>query len=439
MIRPTGRAIALMAAGTPLALAPTLLGARLWTLWAAYLLISLFLLALDLVLAPRARALRVEVTAPARILVGRPEALRVAVVHPGGRSGAWIEALLPLGELFAPIDVAAAPLPPGGTLELDFPLAARRRGMARVPELWLRAAGPLRLVARTWKHPTALELRVVPDLIGVRQEAIRFLGARSVQSGIKIERYEGDGTEFDALRSFVPGFDVRSIDWKSSARHRRLMSRKFRAERNHQVLLAFDTGRLMGERLGPLPRLDHALHAGLLLGYVGLKTGDRVGLCGFDAGLRAFVPPAGGMRAFAGLVTRSSELEYGTDETNFTLSLVQLSARLQRRSLVIVFSDFVDAVTAELMVDNLERVGRRHLVLFVCSPDPTIEALRRDRPADLNALCQAVVASDVERERRAVLQRLRRAGIHVVEAPYEHVSSRLLSRYLEIRRRELVG
>lgn len=439
MIRPTRRAIVLVAAGAPFALAPTLVSPRLWTLWAAYVLITGLALAIDLVLAPRPRGLRVEVTAPARLLVGHSEPLRVAVVSPARRVASWLQLLVPLEEPLAPVDAVAGTLPAGGTLEFAVPLDARRRGTARIETLWLRLAGPLRLVARTWTHPTGLVLRVVPDLPGVRAEAIRFLGARSTQTGIKIERYEGDGTEFDALRTFVPGFDVRSIDWKSSARHRRLMSRKFRAERNHQVVLAFDTGHLMGDRLGTLPRLDHAIHAGLLLAYVGLRTGDRVGLCGFDAGLRTFVPPAGGMRAFAGLVSRSSELAYGTDETNFTLSLMQLSARLKRRSLVVVFSDFVDAVTAELMVDNLERIGRRHLVLFVCSPDPTLEALRQDRPADLVALCKAVVASDVERERRSVLQRLRRAGVHVVEASFEQVSSRLLSRYLEIRRRELVG
>jgi uncharacterized protein (DUF58 family) len=442
VIRPTRMALWLVAAGTPFAFAPTLLHARLWPLWAAFVIVVVLLLALDALLMTRPRALRIEVTAPARILVGRGESLRVAVVAPrrkGRGLACGLELLVPLGEPFEPVAPVAGTLPAGGTLEFGVPLDARRRGTARVEALWLRLAGPLRLVARTWTHPIALELRCVPDLAGVRAEALRFLGARTAQSGIKIERYEGDGTEFDALRTFVPGFDVRRIDWKSSARHRRLMSRKFRAERNHQVLLAFDTGHLMGERLGRLPRLDHAIHAGLLLGYVGLRTGDRVGLCGFDAGLRTFVPPAGGMRAFARLVTHSSELAYGTDETNFTLSLMQLSARLRRRSLVVVFSDFVDSVTAELMVDNLERIGRRHLVLFVCSPDPTLELLREDRPADLVGLCKAVVASDVERERRAVLQRLRRAGVLVVDAPYEHVSTRLLGRYLEIRRRELVG
>jgi uncharacterized protein (DUF58 family) len=110
----------------------------------------------------------------------------------------------------------------------------------------------------------------------VRQAALRFMSAREFIAGSKVQAHRGEGTEFDSLREYLPGLDPRALDWKSSARHRKLLLREHRAERNHQVVMAVDTGYLMSEPLAGIPRLDHAVNAALLLGFAALKTGDRV-------------------------------------------------------------------------------------------------------------------------------------------------------------------
>ena len=236
----------------------------------------------------------------------------------------------------------------------------------------------------------------------------------------------------------MPGLDPRAIDWKASARHRKLLCQEFRAERNHQVILALDTGHLMSEPLGGIPKLDHAVNAGLLLAYFCLRTGDRVGLYGFDETVRCFGEPAGGMAAFPRLQRLTAELDYHRSETNFTLGLSDLSTRLRRRSLVILLTDFVDTISAELMVDNVQRLSRRHLVVFVTLRDPTLEAIAAAPPVTLEALHRAVVAGDFVREREVVLQRLRRLGVHCLDVPPARVSMHLVNRYLDIKRRELV-
>jgi len=437
MILPTQRAVVLVTTGILVALLPTVFSPRAWPVWAAFLLLTVLALGIDaLLLLPR-RAVRVRADAPARLHVGTPTDLTLTFEPPAWRVPGQLELLLEANALLEP--VARTPLVvarDGARAELS--LLALRRGQARLERLWLRSLGPLRLMSRAWDHPLELEIPVVPDVPAVAARAIRFLSIRNALSGIKTERYVGDGSEFESLRTFVPGFDTRSIDWKASARHVKLLCRRFRAERNHQVVLAFDTGHLMGEPLEGLTRLDHAIHSGLVLAYVGLRTGDRVGLCGFDARLRLFLAPQGGIRTFATLQTRTSELDYGSAETNYTLSMMQLSAQLKRRSLVVVFSDFVDSVTAELMLENLDRVARRHLVVFVTSPDPILTRIGSGRPDSLLDLNRAVVAADLARERTAVFRRLAQSGIHVVEAPHDRVGTDLLNRYLEIRRRELV-
>ena len=142
--------------------------------------------------------------------------------------------------------------------------------------------------------------------------------------------------------------DNRFIDWKHSARHRKLLSKEFRIERNHQIVLAFDTGHLMAEPIGKLTRLDHAIHAGLQLGWVALRTGDFVGEFGFDARVRHYASPQRGVRSFVGLQRGAAHLGYFPEETNYTLGLAELNARLKRRALVVLFTEFVDTTTAQL-------------------------------------------------------------------------------------------
>lgn len=125
-------------------------------------------------------------------------------------------------------------------------------------------------------------------------------------------------------------------------------------------------------------------------------------------------------------------------ETNYTLGMLELSARLRRRSLIVVFTEFVDSVTAALMYDNLDRLARRHVVLFVALRDPSIDGIEQAPLSSMRDLNRAVVAAGLQRERDVVLERLKRTGVHVVDAAPEQVSMSLINSYLDIKRRELV-
>jgi len=452
-MHPTPRAVLLAAAGFPAALLPALVHPRLWGVWLVLLTLATVAIGLDAILALPPAGLSVEVDAPDTLAVGQVG--RLALRLSAGRRGPdAVEVRCELGPEFAPpppatallagalrLRGAARPYAQGERLRsatLALPLVARRRGTLSVDEVWCRWTGPLGLVGRQKRVVAGRTVSVVPNLRPVRAAAFRYFGSRELDTGVQVERFVGDGSEFDALREYVPGHDPRAIDWKASARHRKLLSRDFRAERNHQVILAVDTGHLMAEPLEGVPRLDHAVTAALLLGYVSLRLGDRVGLFGFDAAARAWTEPQGGVAAFARLQAVSAGLAYSTAETNFTLGLAELSMRLRRRSLVVVFTEFVDTVTAELMVENLTRLARRQLVVFVVLRDPALERSALARPGRLGDVYRSVVAADFVRERERVLARLRRVGVLCVDAAPEAVSSRLVNRYLEVKRREMV-
>lgn len=322
---------------------------------------------------------------------------------------------------------------------VELPLTPKRRGRTRLEGLWLRWSGPLGLIQRSGMVPLSREIDATPNLRGVRQLAARFASKNELRHGLRIERFLGDGTEFDSLREFMAGLDRRSIDWKSSARHTKLLARHPRAERDRQIVIAIDTGHLMAEPLDGLPRLDHAIHAGLLLALMSTRSGDRVGLYAFGDRPYAFTEPRAGMAAFSAALEVAAGLHYGENESNYTLGLTHLMQRLTRRSLVIVMTDFTDSITAELMIENLQRLANRHLVLFVSVRDPLLEHMVERRPDDLIKLQGAVVADSLIREREVVIQRLRLRGIHCIDASPSEIGMSLINRYLDIKRRELIG
>ncbi|MEE8526537.1 MAG: DUF58 domain-containing protein [Thermoanaerobaculia bacterium] len=435
-MRPTRRTLTLAAAGFLLAVLPTVVATELWILWAAYCGLLLFAVALDGFSCRRGRNLEVDLEIPRLLYVGTGGEAVARLALPIARPVA-AEVALDLDEIFEPVEPRRLMLA-AEAVEIRLPLTPRRRGPADVETLWVRFDGPLGLLRRSVRRPIDEVVRVVADVPRVRGVALRFLNARDARVGLKIEHYLGDGSEFESLREFTTGLDPRSIDWKASARHTRLLSREFRAERNHPIVLGIDTGRLMAEPLDGIPLLDHAIHSALLLAFVSLRHGDRVGWFPFAAKAGALSPPRGGMSTLKGLIGLASELRYSTAETNFTLCLTDLATRLRRRSLVVVFTDFVDSVTAELMVENLRRLRRRHLVVFVALRDPSLDALIDAEPRSLLDVDRAVVAGSFLRERETTLVRLRQAGIFAIDAPPDRAGPRLINRYLEIKRREMI-
>jgi len=436
MIRPTPLAVAVFAAGIPLAFALLLADPALWPYVPAYLFLAGFALLLDAAMALPPARLNVQVNRPSLLYVGRPEDFQVYLRTDTDRRPT-IELLLDVGDNLARPPRSLAPLNRDGEALVPLRLEARRRGQARLERLWLRWRGPLGLVWRLRIVPLDAEIAVTPDVAAVRRTAIQFADPAAFH-GVKPQTQQGEGSEFEALRDYVPGLDPRSIDWKHSARHLTLVCKEFRSERNHQIVLAFDTGHLMCEPLAGVAKLDHAVNAGLQLAYVSLRAGDRVGLFGFDAQVRAASAPVGGVASFWRLQRAAAGLAYGQDETNFTLGLSSLAARLDRRSLIVLQTEFVDTVTAELMLENVERLAGRHVVIFVCLSDPLLAETVDTAPGSLNAMARAVIADDFLRERRVVLERLRRLGVHCLDLRADQVGPALINRYLEIKRRELV-
>lgn len=438
VVAPTERAAWAAAGLAPVAvvIAATAPGA-----WVAAPVLAGGLLALTLLDALLAgRLAGWDVDSPADVEVGQPARLAVTASF-AGRPPARVEAALACDPRLADegrVALALAPEPQGDGWRGEAMLTPARRGTAALARLWLRWEGPLGLGARQVEEALERHVRIWPDLSPVRSPDLQtFL--RNAQLGLIARRIRGEGTQFEALSEYEPGMDRRRIDWKASARHTRLFARENESERNNQIVFAFDCGQAMCEPVDGLPRIDRAVSAALTCGYVALKGGDKVALFGFARRPQIMTPFIGDARAFHRLQSAAAGLDYEPVEPNFTLALATLTAKLKRRSLVVVFSDFTDPTAAELMVESLGRLVGKHLVLFVTMTDSEVEGLVTAPPGDIATLARAVTADSLAQQRKLVLQRLRRLGIDVLEAPWESIGPRLIDRYLAIRASEAIG
>ena len=438
-IVPTARTLWLAALAAPVALVIAAAAPGAWVIAPAAGAALLVLVLLDGAVAGRLEDVRLAVASDAE--VGEPLALAVLADIAARAGRAAPQAALRFDPRLDPAGRASFALPrdpASGAWHGRTTLVPSRRGTAAIDRLWLRWSGPLGLGARQVERSLDHAVRIWPDLSPVRSPELQaFL--RDAQFGVVARRIRGEGTQFEALSEYEAGMDRRRIDWKASARHTRLYARENEAERNNQIVFAFDCGQAMCEPVDGLPRIDRAVSAALTASYVALKGGDRVALFGFAQRPELITPFVGDTRQFHRLQAAAAGLDYHAEEPNFTLALATLAARLKRRSMVILFSDFTDPAGAELMVESVGRLVERHLVLFVTIEDAELAALQGAEPDSLRTLAMAVTADTLARQRALVLQRLRRMGVDIIEAPWEQIGYRLIDRYLEIKRAESIG
>ncbi|MGX9576838.1 DUF58 domain-containing protein [Mesorhizobium sp. f-mel] len=436
MIYPSGRAVWAAAAGAVPAFLVALALPSLWFLGLLWICLLLAFLAVDAAAGRGRASLDASLHAPPQVGVGGEFTVRVAARFSGLPRA--LQARVGHDERLAPLNGTGGALTPtgdGGSLDLGF--QALRRGIASFDRLWVRWRGPFGLVWNQVVLPMESKVAVLPDVRGAREQAITLLQREALPDG-HAQRRAGQGREFEALKGYQPGMGRRMIDWKRSARHGRLLAREFRIEENNNIVLAIDSGRLMCEPVDGVPKVDRAVTAALLSAFIALKGGDMVSLFGFDARPRIASGAVRGSASFAMIQKLAAEIDYSSEETNFTLALTTLAARLDRRSLVIIFTDFVDPISAELMLRTVGRLTERHLVLFMMMRDVELESLADMPPLSGEDVARAVVAGGLLRERQVVIGRLRLLGAHVIEADHQRLGPALVERYLQFKQEDLL-
>jgi len=341
-------------------------------------------------------------------------------------------------------------LPPGweaepGELSIDLPGHARReltyvvvppkRGKFAFGDLHLRLEGSARLGASIVSVSAGQDARVFPNVLGPRRYELAARLGDLASVGFRSIRQSGGGGEFEQLREYVSGDAYRDLDWKSTAKRQRPVTRVFEQERSQTVLIAIDAGRMMATKLGRISKLDHSINAALLLAWVALRKGDRVGLVVFGDHVHGFVPPGKGQAQYRKLLDALYAAEAEETFVDFRRLVEFVQIRQRKRALLVLFSDLLDEAHAMPLAEHAALLRRRHLPVCVTMHDPVAERLADAAVEDARGAYERAAAADLLAEREHVKAHLSKSGVSLVEAPPGELAVATVNRYLEIKAR----
>jgi uncharacterized protein (DUF58 family) len=419
----TGRFVALAALGLLIAAWSALAVAVF-----AGLLVAMVLA--DVLLAARISDLRLSRDPSAAVRLGETGETVLRILNTGRRTlraivrDAWVPSAgrTPRSQ---PLDVGR-----GERRSVVSALRPTRRGHRNTAQVTIRSHGPLGVVARQRRIRVPGSVKVLPSF-GSRRFLPEKLSRLRQIDGAVLMRQRGQGSEFDSLRTYVLGDDVRAIDWRATARSRDVVVRTWRPERDRHIVLAVDTGRTSAARLGDEPRLDAALDACLLLGAVASRAGDRVALVAADTAVRARLGPTGGRDVLPKLVSALTPLEPALVETDPQLLAAEVLRQVSKRSLVVLFSALDTAADTGLL-PAARALAARHELVVASVADPSVAALAtaREDAADVYTAAAAELAAAA---RRAVTEQLGKLGAHVVDAPADIFAAKVTDAYLDLK------
>jgi uncharacterized protein (DUF58 family) len=324
-------------------------------------------------------------------------------------------------------------VPAGGWAEVRYALRPVERGEQQFGAIDTRVASPLGL----WQLRQALGepglVRVYPNFAALTKYALLATDNRLSQIGILQRRRRGEGMDFHQLREYRQGDSQRQIDWKASARTRRLISREYQEERDQQVVFLIDCGRRMAAKDGELSHFDHALNAALLLAYVSLRQGDAVGFLTMSGEAR-YLAPRKSAATVRLMLNRLYDLQPTLLTSDYYSAATELMRRLRKRSLVVILSNLRDE-DDDTLQPALALLRKRHLVLFASLREAILSRALKTRVTGFERALTHAAAADYLRSRELAFRRLAHKGALCLDVEPEQLPVALVNRYLEIKRR----
>jgi uncharacterized protein (DUF58 family) len=415
-----------------LGLVPVVLRPSFGTMWLWLLAVAL-VVALDALLAPRPGGLEISrrVTAPVRL--GEPTSSTLVVHNPSRRTIAGM-----LRDAWQPTAGARdnrfrLRLTPGDRVLLRTPLQPVRRGDLRARGVTVRASGPLGLASRQRTVQVPGVVRSLPPFESRKHLPSRLARLRDLD-GRSAVRVRGQGTEFDSLREYVRGDDVRSIDWRATARNRNVVVRTWQPERDRRVVLVLDTSRTSAGRVDDVPRLDSAMDAALLLAALAARAGDRVDFLAGDRRVRARLRATSARETAATLQDTMADLQPVIAEADWAALAGAVTSLGRQRALVVLLTPLESSAVEEGLLPVLPTLTKHHRVVLASVKDPALDRLAATR-GDIDEVYDAAAAARVLARRRGTADLLRALGVDVVDAPAERLPPALADHYLDLKAR----
>jgi uncharacterized protein (DUF58 family) len=392
--------------------------------------------AVDLALLPGRRALSITREAPPSVGIGDAvDGAYVIVSHAPRALVVRLVDKLPAAVRGGVGDVEVA-LPPFGASRLPFAVRGMLRGRAPLGPIGARVETRLGLVAARYAFVLDDQILVIPSVSGVRRFRLLAMQHRLDAVGVRALRRKGEGQGFAGLREYVLGDDPRQIDWKATAHKGKLITREYTIERSQTVFTLIDAGRGMTQLAGTYSRFEHALSSALVLTDIAANAGDRVGTLVFDDEIRVFVPALRSKGALQAVRNAFVPVAATSREPDYAAAFRFLAAHQRKRALVVFFTDVIDVRASQALLAYVSRSAARHLAVVVALRNDAIFSAAVPRSAGGAAmLYESAAAEELILARDGALERMRRAGVVVLDVSPQVMTATVINRYLELKAR----
>jgi uncharacterized protein (DUF58 family) len=393
----------------------------------------------DYLISEKPSSFRVDRRVDDRFAMGAENPVTIKITNLARRKVTFIikDEYPPRMELRNPREVRLS-VPAGRSRSWSYDLLPTARGSYGFGNTALRFRTRLGLLWRQFEYPTARDVKVYPDIREAKKHELYAHRNRRPEPGLRRMRVRGQGREFESLREFVIGDEIRHISWATTARRGKLITRQYTIERSQNIVVLLDTGRLMTARIGRLTKLDHAINATLSIAYVAAAGGDNVGLVSFSRRVLNYLPPRRGRDQINRLMEALYAVEPQMIEPSYARAFTFFSANCKRRSLVVILTDLVDRDASAELLTHTSKLIPRHLPLIITIGDTDLRQLVRAKPSSSGDVYRQAMAEEILRQREEALTRIRHAGGLALDVPAARLSLELVNKYLEVKERGLL-
>ncbi len=385
------------------------------------------------------KGVTVERTFGGRFAVGAETEVRVGVAnHTTRRVSLIVKDEYPPQMKLAGLRAARLDVDPQTSAALVYSLMPLRRGRFEFGQVAVRYLSRFGLVWREARACKPVAVKVYPNMRRAREAELKALGARSLVAARRKSQWRGEGRDFESLRDYVRGDEMRHISWMATARRGKLTTRQYQMERDQTILIALDAGRLMTARIEHETKLDAAVHAALALMSAATRAGDNTGLAVFGRRIKAYLPPKRGAEHLDAALEALHAIEPEMIEPSYARAFEFIAANSKRRSLVVVLTDLVDEEGSSELLSSLKLLRPRHLPLVVTIGDRDLKAVVRESPENERELFTQSVAEEIMYQREAALRLVESQGGLALDVTAAALAPKLLETYLRVKERGLL-
>ena len=336
---------------------------------------------------------------------------------------------------------------PNARASLRYRIEPRERGDVRTGSVYLRYTSLLGLMERWAVAPLEQTVRVYPTLRQGEEQEIFLARGRQIDMQLRQARERGLGRDFESLREYVEGDDLRDVCWTATARRGQLITRRYQTERNQAVWIVLDAGRLLRGRILPdtndperwgHTKLDHACSTAVALAQLALYSSDRVGLLVYGQHVQQRVLPGRGPAHLRLIVEALAQAKAEMSEADHLRATATLNRLQPRRSLVLWITDLAETAMRPEVIDGAMQLLHRHVLLFVAMAQPDVEKVANARPKNVAQMYRAAAAQELAGHRERLLARLREQGALTLDLDPWHLTSAVLNQYLKVKERAMV-